>query len=90
MFSFALADPSEISDDLESSLVDRYQPDMQQLVPLIVEQLRLGNISEQEQETLARIFEDTWPLMVEEATRTDDRRIDAQMQGIVENLNSLV
>ncbi|XP_052564464.1 probable serine/threonine-protein kinase kinX isoform X2 [Culex pipiens pallens] len=83
-------DPSEISDDLESSPVDRYQPDMQQLVPLIVEQLRLGNISEQEQETLARIFEDTWPLMVAEATRTDDRRIDAQMQGIVENLNSLV
>ncbi|XP_001849625.2 probable serine/threonine-protein kinase kinX [Culex quinquefasciatus] len=83
-------DPSEISDDLESFPVDQYQPDMQQLVPLIVEQLRLGNISEQEQETLARIFEDTWPLMVAEATRTDDRRIDAQMQGIVENLNSLV
>lgn len=90
MFCFALADPSEISDDLESFPVDQYQPDMQQLVPLIVEQLRLGNISEQEQETLARIFEDTWPLMVAEATRTDDRRIDAQMQGIVENLNSLV
>ncbi|XP_021709027.1 uncharacterized protein LOC110679209 [Aedes aegypti] len=51
--------------------VDANNPEMAHLVPHIIQQLRLGNISEQEQLTLAAIFEDQWPLIVEEAFQFD-------------------
>ncbi|KFB49992.1 hypothetical protein ZHAS_00018032 [Anopheles sinensis] len=44
-------------------------PEMVALVPVIVEQLRVGNVTPEEEETLAEIFGELWPLMVAEADR---------------------
>ncbi|XP_062563867.1 uncharacterized protein LOC134226847 isoform X2 [Armigeres subalbatus] len=51
--------------------VDIRHPEMANLVPHIIQQLRLGNVSEQERFTLETIFEDLWPLIMEEAFRSD-------------------
>ncbi|XP_065083927.1 uncharacterized protein LOC135706289 isoform X2 [Ochlerotatus camptorhynchus] len=62
-------DQSEFNSALQFRPVDIRHPEMSHLVPHIIHQLRLGNVSEQEQLTLAAIFEDLWPLIVEEAFR---------------------
>uniref|UniRef100_A0A182N2Q7 Uncharacterized protein n=1 Tax=Anopheles dirus TaxID=7168 RepID=A0A182N2Q7_9DIPT len=44
-------------------------PEMAALIPHIIEQLRLENVTPEERETLADIFDELWPLMVTEAER---------------------
>uniref|UniRef100_A0A6E8W698 PWI domain-containing protein n=1 Tax=Anopheles coluzzii TaxID=1518534 RepID=A0A6E8W698_ANOCL len=44
-------------------------PEMAALIPHIVEQLRLENVTPEERDALAEIFDDLWPLMVAEADR---------------------
>uniref|UniRef100_A0A182IKZ7 Uncharacterized protein n=1 Tax=Anopheles atroparvus TaxID=41427 RepID=A0A182IKZ7_ANOAO len=44
-------------------------PEMVALMPVIVEQLREGNVTPEEQQTLAEIFGQLWPVMVAEADR---------------------
>ncbi|KXJ71612.1 hypothetical protein RP20_CCG020173 [Aedes albopictus] len=65
------AQQSRDYDTEEFHPVDANHPDIAYLIPHIIHQLRLGNISEQEQLTMAAIFEDQWPLIVEEAFRSE-------------------
>ncbi|XP_053678425.1 uncharacterized protein LOC128728801 [Anopheles nili] len=44
-------------------------PEMAALIPHIIEQLRMENVTPEEKATLAEIFDDLWPLMEAEATR---------------------
>ncbi|XP_035918393.1 uncharacterized protein LOC118516552 [Anopheles stephensi] len=44
-------------------------PEMAALIPHIIEQLRMENVTAEEKDALAEIFEDLWPLMVAEADR---------------------
>ncbi|XP_050079582.1 uncharacterized protein LOC126567402 [Anopheles maculipalpis] len=44
-------------------------PEMAALIPHIIEQLRMENVTPEEKDALAEIFEELWPLMVAEADR---------------------
>ncbi|XP_049295594.1 uncharacterized protein LOC125770238 [Anopheles funestus] len=44
-------------------------PEIAALIPHIIEQLRMENVTPEEKDALAEIFEDLWPLMVAEADR---------------------
>ncbi|XP_052890775.1 uncharacterized protein LOC128298987 [Anopheles moucheti] len=44
-------------------------PEMAALIPHIIEQLRMENVTPEEKDALAEIFEELWPLMVTEADR---------------------
>uniref|UniRef100_A0A182QEC7 Uncharacterized protein n=1 Tax=Anopheles farauti TaxID=69004 RepID=A0A182QEC7_9DIPT len=47
-------------------------PELAALIPHIIEQLRLENVTSEERATLAEIFDNLWPLMVTEAERLRD------------------
>uniref|UniRef100_A0A182TB08 Uncharacterized protein n=1 Tax=Anopheles maculatus TaxID=74869 RepID=A0A182TB08_9DIPT len=46
---------------------------MAALIPHIIEQLRMENVTPEEKDALAEIFEDLWPLMVAEADPSSRR-----------------
>ncbi|XP_058834038.1 uncharacterized protein LOC131691548 isoform X2 [Topomyia yanbarensis] len=72
-----------------SAPVNLQDPEMMSLIPHIIEQLRLGHVSETEKLTLAEIFGDLWPLMVVEAMQGDNQdRVNTQMREILDSQSS--
>ncbi|XP_058128349.1 uncharacterized protein LOC131285904 [Anopheles ziemanni] len=62
-------DPSMAVEAHIPKAVSVKDPEMVALVPVIVEQLRVGNVTPEEEQTLAEIFGELWPLMLAEADR---------------------
>lgn len=56
-----------------------------QLIPVIIEQLRLGHVSESEKESLEKVFGDLWSLMVTEAKRSDDDEMNPILKTIIKS-----
>lgn len=56
-----------------------------QLIPVIIEQLREGNVSEDEEVALEKIFGNLWPLMVAEAKRVDGEEMNPLLKTIIQS-----
>ncbi|XP_055613852.1 uncharacterized protein LOC129760265, partial [Uranotaenia lowii] len=76
---------NEEENSLSAIQVEVRNSDLLQLVPHVVEQLRLGHVSAAEYTVLEEIFEELWPLMVEEAKRLNhqEQRRSTNNNGVV-------
>ena len=56
-----------------------------QLIPVIIDQLKQGHVSESEQVALEQIFGDLWPLLLEESKRLEGEKMNAVLKTIMES-----
>ena len=56
-----------------------------QLIPVIIEQLKAGHVSENERVSLEKIFGDLWALIVAEAERVEDEDINPLLKTILQS-----
>lgn len=56
-----------------------------QLIPVIIEQLRKGYVSESEQEALEKVFGDLWPLLVVESKRIEGEEMNSLLKTIIQS-----
>lgn len=75
----------EESNQLSSAGGDFDELEVIQLIPVIIEQLRQGHVTEMEQETLSKIFGDLWPVMVTEAERSKDNEMNPLLRTILDS-----
>lgn len=56
-----------------------------QLIPVIIEQLRQGHVSESERLALEKIFGDLWPMLVAEAKRGEGEEMNPLLKTIIQS-----
>lgn len=56
-----------------------------QLIPVIIEQLRQGHVSQDEQVALEKIFGDLWSLMLTEASRVEGEEMNPLLRTILQS-----
>lgn len=58
-----------------------------ELIPVIIEQKRLGNVSPEEETTLKEIFGDLWIVIEEEVSRTKDEEMNPILKALLQSNN---
>lgn len=84
LFSFVFVD-SQLPQTNQAGSFYFDELEVIQLIPVIIEQLRDGYVTDKEQIALQEIFGDLWPLLVEESKRVEGDEMNTLLRTIIES-----
>lgn len=81
--------PPQAADALNFDNMDQFDGEIIPLIPIIIKQMKQGNVSPEEMEILKNTFGQFWPFIVEEASResTSSEEMNPLLSEVINSVN---